>query len=244
MFTQNFTNVGLGKKTYDEGLRQYMLKVYNFMAVALAITGLAAMLTLSLEPVRDLMFTTQYGRYVGHTGFGMLVAFAPVGIAMYFFWGYGSMNLEKAQTLMWVYSILTGMSLSSLGFLYTGESIARTFFITSSLFAAMSIYGYSTKKDLTSMGSLLLMGVIGILIASLVNIFIASAAIHFAVSVVGVIVFTGMVAWDTQRIKHMYYSVGGGEMGQKMALMAAFNLYLNFINLFLYIIRFTGERKE
>ena len=136
------------------------------------------------------------------------------------------------------------MSLSGLGLVYTGESIAKTFFITASVFAGMSIYGYSTKKDLTSFGSFLVMGVMGLVIASLANFFFQSSAVHFALSVMGVLIFTGMVAWDTQRLKSCYYQAGGGTEGQKMAVKGAFILYLDFINLFLYMLRFLGDRKN
>ena len=241
MFSKEYVNVTPGhKKTYDEGLRNYMLKMYNLMAAGLIITGIAASTVLSFEPLFALMFDLAKG---GLTGFGMLISFSPILIALYFFMGYGSLSVEKAQILFWVYSLLTGMSLSSLGLIYTGESIARTFFITASVFGAMSIYGYSTKKDLTSFGSFLVMGVMGIILASLANLFFQSAAIHFAVSILGVLIFTGMIAWDTQRLKSYYYQVGGGEAGQKMAVMGAFTLYLDFINLFLYLLRFVGDRR-
>jgi FtsH-binding integral membrane protein len=238
--TRDYTNVTSSGKTYDEGLRSYMLKMYNLMAAGLVITGLCAMSVLSFEPLAELMF----GARGGLTGFGMLIGFSPVLIAMYFFWGYGSLSLEKAQILFWVYSALTGLSLSGLGLIYTGESIAKTFFITASVFAGMSIYGYSTKKDLTSFGSFLVMGVMGILLASLVNLFMQSPAVHFALSVMGVLIFTGMIAWDTQRLKSYYYQVGGGVEGQKMAVMGAFTLYLDFINLFLHLLRFMGDRRD
>ena len=241
--TKDYINVTSNRKVYDEGLRSYMLKMYNLMAAALILTGLSATAVMTIEPLTELMFNLNSGR-MSLTGFGMLISFSPVLIAMYFFWGYGSLSLEKSQTLFWVYSILTGMSLSGLGLVYTGDSIAKTFFITSSVFAGMSIYGYSTKKDLTSFGSFLVMGVMGIIIASLANLFFQSQAIHFALSVMGVLIFTGMIAWDTQRLKSYYYQVGGGVEGQKMAIMGAFTLYLDFINLFLYMLRFVGERRD
>jgi FtsH-binding integral membrane protein len=245
MFAQNnyFGAAVGGRKIFDEGLRSYMLKIYNLMSMALVLTGLSAFIAINFEPVRDLLFTFDQGR-IGYSGLGTLLSISPIFIGIYFFWGYGTMDAEKSKVLFWVYSILTGISLSILGFLYTGESITKTFFITASLFAAMSIYGHTTKRDLTSFGSLLSMGVIGILIASLVNLFIGSTAVHFAISVVGVLVFTGMVAWDTYKLKQYYIAVGGGEAGQKMAIVGAFSLYLDFINLFLYILRFAGERKE
>lgn len=233
------------QKSYDEGLRAYMLKIYNYMAVALVLTGVAAFATLNIEPVARLMFQiTPQGQIMGNTGLGTIIMLAPVGIALYFFMGFQRMSLSTTQTLFWIYSILTGMSLASLGFIYTGESIAKTFFITASVFGGMSLYGYSTGRDLTSMGSFLIMGLIGLLLASLVNMFFQSPAIQFATSIIGIMIFMGLTAWDTQKLKAMYYSSGGGEFGQKMSIMGAFTLYLDFINLFLYLIRFLGNRRD
>jgi uncharacterized protein len=233
------------RKSYDEGLRSYMLKIYNYMTVALVITGIAALATLYFEPLtRTLFEITPTGQIVGTTMFGMLVMIAPVGIAFYFFMGIGRMQVETAQVLFWVYATLTGMSLSSLGFIYTGESIARTFFVCASVFGAMSLYGYTTQKDLTSMGSFMVMGLFGLIIASLANMFFQSAAMNFAISLIGIVVFMGLIAWDTQKLKGMYYASGGGEFGQKLSIIGAFTLYLDFINLFLYMLRFMGNRRD
>ncbi|MFP3013113.1 MAG: Bax inhibitor-1/YccA family protein [Rickettsia sp.] len=222
-------------KTFDEGLRKYMLKVYNYMALALLLTGVAAVTTISVEPIYNLML---------QTGFGTIIMFAPLGIALYFFMGFGRMNLKTAQILFWVYAGLTGMSLAYLALIYTGASIARTFFICSSVFGAMSLYGYSTSRDLTSMGSFFAMGLIGLIIASLVNLFLKSSALSFATSLIGIVVFMGLIAWDTQKIKSMYYMAGNDEVGQKLSIMAALTLYLDFINLFLYLMRFLGNRRD
>ena len=222
-------------KTFDKGLRKYMLKVYNYMALALLLTGVAAVTTISVEPIYNLMF---------QTGFGTIIMFAPLGIALYFFMGFGQMNLQTAQILFWVYAGLTGMSLAYLALIYTGASIARTFFICSSVFGAMSLYGYSTSRDLTSMGSFFAMGLIGLIIASLVNLFLKSSALSFATSLIGIVIFMGLIAWDTQKIKSMYYMAGNDEVGQKLSIMAAFTLYLDFINLFLYLMRFLGNRRD
>ncbi len=231
-------------KIYDAELRDYMLKVYNYMALALALTGVVAFATVSFEPLTRLMFAVTPNGQIGNTGFGTLVMIAPIGIALYFFMGFGTMRLETAKILFWVYASLTGMALASLGLIYTGESIARTFFICASVFGGMSLYGYSTNKDLTSMGSFFIMGLFGLIIASLANLFLQSSALYFATSILGVGIFMGLIAWDTQKIKSMYFMYGGGEMGQKMSIMAAFTLYLDFINLFLYLIRFLGNRKN
>ncbi|RYE05871.1 MAG: Bax inhibitor-1/YccA family protein [Rickettsiaceae bacterium] len=244
----NYTNTrtfASGQKSFDQGLKSYMLKIYNYMTMALVMTGVAAYATLNFEPISRLMFQVgPNGQFIGATGLSTIISIAPIGIALYFFMGFGKMSLQTTKTLFWVYSILTGMSLSYLGLIYTGESIARTFFITASAFGGMSIYGYTTEKDLTSIGSFLMMGLMGIIIASLANMFFHSAAISFATSLVGVAVFIGLIAWDTQKLKAMYYSSGGGELGQKLSIMGAFTLYLDFINLFLYALRFLGNRRD
>jgi FtsH-binding integral membrane protein len=240
-YTKSFVK---DKGSFDEGLRNYMLKIYNFMAIGLLVTGVFAFSTLNFPPLASLMFNIgPNGEFMGTSGLGMLISFAPLGIAIYFFMGLGRMSVNTAQTLFWVYAAVMGMSLSYLGLVYTGQSLARTFFICASVFGAMSLYGYSTKSDLTSMGSFLIMGLIGLIVVSLVNIFLRSPAIDFATSFIGIAIFMGLTAWDTQKLKTIYYSSGGGEMGQKMAVMGAFTLYLDFINLFLYILRFFGDRK-
>jgi len=229
----------------DEGLRKYLLTIYNYMAGALAITGVSAYITMTFEPLARLLFKfNDFGYVVGPTMIGMLTMIAPIGIAFYFFSGAGRMSVEKSQKILWAYAALTGMSISSLGFIYTGESIARTFFITASVFGVMSIYGYTTKRNLTSMGSFMVMGLFGLIIVSVVNMFLQSSAIYFVTSFLGVIIFMGIIAWNTQKMKATYYAVGGGEMGQRMAVVSAFSAYLDFINLFLYMIRFFGVLRD
>lgn len=240
MFTDSFAG---SRQSFDSGLRQYMLKIYNLMAIALAISGVTAYAFMNVPALTSLIFEVT-PRGIGYTPLGYVVAFAPIGIALYFFMGMGRMSVQTAQSLFWAYAALTGASLSSLGFVYTGASIAKTFFLTASLFGAMSIYGYTTKKDLTSMGSLLMVGLIGIILASIVNIFMMSPAVEFAVSILGIIIFLGLTAYDTQRLKEIYYSAGGGEFAQKMSIVGAFTLYLDFINLFLYLLRFMGDRRN
>ena len=240
-YTKSFVK---DKGSFDEGLRNYMLKIYNFMAMGLVVTGVFAFSTLNFPPLAGLMFNIgPNGEFISTSGLGMLISFAPLGIAIYFFMGLGRMSVSAAQTLFWVYAAVMGMSLSYLGLVYTGQSLARTFFICASVFGAMSLYGYTTKTDLTSMGSFLIMGLIGIIVVSLVNIFLRSPAIDFATSFIGIAIFMGLTAWDTQKLKTIYYNSGGGEMGQKMAVLGAFTLYLDFINLFLYLLRFFGDRK-
>ncbi len=240
-YTKSFTQE---KKGFDEGLRNYMLRIYNFMAMGLLVTGSFAFAALNFPPLTSLIFNLgPNGEFLGSTGLGMIISFAPLGIAIYFFMGLGRMSVNTAQTLFWVYAGVMGLSLSYLGLIYTGQSLARTFFICASVFGAMSLYGYSTKSDLTSMGSFLVMGLIGMIVVSLVNIFLKSPAVEFAMSFIGIAIFMGLTAWDTQKLKIMYYNSGGGEMGQKMAVLGAFTLYLDFINLFLYMLRFFGDRK-
>ncbi len=232
-------------KGFDAGLREYMVKIYMYMSVALLITAFAGFATVSFEPLTQLMFNfAPNGGIVGNSGFGFIVMLSPVILAFYFFANVSKIDVEKSKVLLWVYSALTGMSLSILSFLYTEESIFKTFLICSSTFAGMGIYGYSTKKDLTAMGSFLVMGLMGLIITSLVNLFIQSEAIFFGTSLLGVGIFMGLIAYDTQKLKSIYFATGGGEMGQRMAVYGAFTLYLDFINLFLYLIRFLGVRKN
>lgn len=222
---------------FDEGLRSFMIAAYQYMCMGLGITGFVAFLT-SVSPQLQALL---YG-----TPLMWVVAFAP--LVMAFFIGNSVMNysLGHARLMFGVFAALMGLSIGSIFMVYTGESIARTFFITASMFGVMSIYGYTTKKDLTSVGSFLIMGLIGVLIASLVNIFLASPMIHFVISIVSVIVFVGLTAYDTQMLKNTYYQVGSGnpELAQRVSILGALSLYLDFINLFMALLRFVGERKE
>jgi len=227
----------------DMGLREYMLSVYIYMTMALLVTGISAFVTMNVDPIVRLMFKfSEYGHITGNTLFGILVMFSPIGIAWYFHSKVMQISIEQSNTMLWIYAGLVGMSL--LGFVYTGTSIVRTFLICASMFGGMSIYGYTTKRDLTSMGSFLTMGIVGLFLASLVNLFFFSSAVYFVTSILGIVIFTGLVAWDAQRIKSIYFTVGNGEIGKKMAVVGAFSLYLNFINLFLYLLRFFGVRRD
>jgi FtsH-binding integral membrane protein len=172
-----------------------------------------------------------------------VVALAPLGIVMYMSFGINSMSSSRAQTVFWIFAALMGASLSSIFVVYTGTSISRVFFITAGTFGAMSLYGYTTKKDLTSLGSFLIMGLIGILIASIVNIFLKSSAMYFVISVLGVLIFVGLTAYDTQKIKNMYLESDGNEVMSKKAIMGALTLYLDFINLFIMLLRLFGQRR-
>ena len=172
-----------------------------------------------------------------------VVMLAPLGIVFYLSFGINKMSAAKAQTVFWIFAALMGISLSSIFLMYTGGSIARVFFITSGTFGAMSIYGYTTKRDLTKLGSFLMMGLIGIIIASLVNIFLKSPMMYFVISILGVLIFVGLTAYDTQKIKNMYAVSDTGELMGKKAVMGALTLYLDFINLFIMLLRLFGQRR-
>jgi uncharacterized protein len=217
----------------DVGLRQYMLKVYNYMTGGLALTGLIAYVV-GTDPT---MFRAIYG-----TPVAWLVMFAPFGIVLAYSFGIQRMSAGLAQVLFWAFSALMGLSLSYIFVVYAHASIARVFFITAGTFAAMSLYGYTTRRDLTGMGSFLIMGLFGLIIASLVNLFLASAALEFALSVIGVLIFTGLTAYDTQQIKSMYSELDEAGIATKKAVMGALRLYLDFINLFLMLLRLFGNR--
>jgi uncharacterized protein len=231
--------------SYDMGLRAYMLKIYNYMASALALTGITAVFAANSPALMSTMYKiNESGQMVGMTGFGWLIAFAPLIMAFGMGMGIMRLSMGAAQGLFWAFAVVMGLSLSSIFLAYTGESIARTFFITAGTFGAMSLYGYTTKKDLSGWGSFLIMGVIGLIIASIVNIFMQSSALGFAISAAGVLIFTGLTAYDTQKLKAMYYQLSGtGELMAKMAIMGALNLYMDFINLFISLLRFVGERR-
>ncbi len=226
---------GVASAVYNEGMRAYMLKVYNYMAIALVITGVVAFGTAS-SPV---MLKAIYG-----TPLQWVVALAPLGIVMYLSFRVMKLSMQAAQAWFWAFSVAMGLSLSYIFMLYTGASVARVFFITSGVFGSMSLYGYTTKKDLTGIGSFLIMGLWGVILASLVNIFLKSSGLEFAISLIGVVIFVGLTAYDTQRIKQMYYQVGNdGEMAGKAAIMGALTLYMDFINLMIMLLRFMGNRR-
>ena len=229
---------------FDAGLRGWMLKVYNYMTSALILTGVVAYFASGSQAFLNLMYTQGANGAAGMSIFGWVIMLAPLGMALYLGARLHHMSVSKAQTLFWVYAGVMGLSLSFIFLAYTGESIARTFFITAATFGSMSLVGYTTKRDLTAFGSFLMMGVIGIIIASLVNLFVQSSMMSLIVSVVAVLVFTGLIAYDTQKLKEMYYSVGrSAEVAQKTATMGALTLYLDFINLFVHLLRLIGERR-
>ncbi len=231
----------------DEGLRAYMLKVYNYMATGILLTGIIALLSFKMSVVTDssgsIVSLTSFGNTIFFSGWKWLVMLAPLGIVFYMSFGIKNMSSSKAQTVFWIFASLMGLSLSWILLVYTGQSVARVFFITSATFGTMSIYGYTTKRDLTKLGSFLFMGLIGIIIASLVNIFLKSSMMYFVISILGVLIFVGLTAYDTQKIKNMYSVTDSGELIGKKAVMGALTLYLDFINLFIMLLRLFGQRR-
>ncbi|WP_454852463.1 Bax inhibitor-1/YccA family protein [Rhizobium binxianense] len=225
----------------DQGLRSYMLKVYNLMALGLAITGLAAFLSFQFAFANGEL--TAFGQAIYVSPLKWVVIFAPVALVFFLSFRINSMSVSAAQTTFWAYAALVGLSLSSIFLIYTGQSVVQTFFITAASFGALSLYGYTTKRDLSAIGSFLIMGLFGLIIASLVNIFLASSALQFAISVIGVLVFAGLTAYDTQRIKEMYFEADDVAVAGRKAIMGALTLYLDFINLFMFLLQFLGNRR-
>jgi FtsH-binding integral membrane protein len=225
----------------DEGLRSYMLRVYNYMGVGLVITGLVAYFS-NVAAVSNGQLT-QWGELLYTSPLMWVVALAPLAFVLVLSFGINRLSGSTAQLLFWAFTAIMGLSLSSIFMVYTDASIAKVFFITAATFGAMSLYGYTTKRDLTGIGNFLIMGLIGLIIASVVNIFMQSSMLEFAISAVGVLIFVGLTAYDTQRIKESYDEGHGGEVLQKTAVMGALSLYLDFINLFMMLLRLFGNRE-
>ena len=221
---------------YDLGLRAFMLRVYNYMASGLALTGITAWLAAE----------TGFYAQIAHTPLIYVVMFAPFILVMLLGFRIQKMSFGGAQATFWAYSALMGLSLAGIFLVFTHTSIALTFFITAATFLSMSLYGYTTKSSLAKMGSFMMMGLFGIVIAMVVNMFMHSTGLQFMISIIGVIVFTGLTAWDTQRIKEQYDIVAGsdGQMIGKTAIMGALTLYLDFINLFMMLLQFFGNRRD
>jgi FtsH-binding integral membrane protein len=219
----------------DVGLRQYMLAVYNYMGLGLAITGLVAMVVASSPALWGPIFGTPLK---------WVVMLAPIGFVFFLSARINTMSVSAAQITFWIYAAVMGLSLASIFLVFTGESVARVFFITAGTFGAMSLYGYTTQRDLSQFGSFLIMGLIGVVLASLVNIFLASSALQFAISVIGVVVFVGLTAYDTQRIKEAYYEADASDVMTKKSIMGALTLYLDFINLFVMLMQLMGNQRQ
>src|SRR6195256_5379599 len=238
----------------DAGLRAYMLRIYNYMTIGLAITGLAAlgvyMAAVTSDPSAGAVrigssYLTPFGYAMFVSPLKWVFMLAPLAMVFAISFGINRLKPATAQMLFWVFSALMGISLSSIFLVYTHTSIVRVFFITAATFGALSLYGYTTKRDMSGMASFLFMGLIGIIIASLVNLFLASSMLQFIVSVVGVLVFAGLTAWDTQRLKNDYiygYASQGGDVAERAAISGALSLYLNFINLFTLLLQLLGQR--
>ncbi|GAB1583439.1 Bax inhibitor-1/YccA family protein [Phyllobacterium phragmitis] len=220
---------------FDEGLRQHMLRIYNYMGLGLVVTGIVAFVVASTPALYVPIFSTPLK---------WVVMLAPLAFVLFFSFRIQTMSATAAQGLFWAFCAVMGLSLASVFLVFTGTSIARTFFIAATMFGATSLYGYTTKRDLTQFSSFLMMGLIGVIIAGLVNLFIGSSALQFAISVIGIIVFIGLTAWDTQTIKEQYAENFDAESQQKLAVFGAFSLYLNFVNIFQLLLQFTGQREE
>lgn len=244
----------------DEGLRAYMLRVYNYMAAGVALTGVVAYLIFTYSVTMDPalaanaggrimalsrgMYLTPFGQTIFTTPLLYVLIFAPLAFVFFLSWRVHKMSVGGAQLAFWLFAAVMGASLSSIFLRYTATSITQVFFVTAAAFAALSLYGYTTKKDLSGWGSFLIMGVFGIIIAAIVNIFLQSSALQFAISVIGVLVFAGLTAYDTQRIKDEYYGLAGDAAAlTKGAIMGALSLYLDFINMFTSLLSLFGNRE-
>jgi len=249
-YDRNYAARGFGaaqSAAIDAGLRAYMLRVYNYMAAGVALTGVVAWFTYSAAVV-----TNSTGKIVGLTAFGQAIFGGPLTIVLFlgtlgivFFLSFRISRLQAstALALFMLYAGLLGLMLSSVFLAYTGASITRTFFISAASFGALSLYGYTTQRDLSPVGSFLVMGLFGLILAMVVNIFLKSTGLDFAISAIGVLIFAGLTAWDTQRIKEMYSASDTSEMGTKKAILGAFRLYLDFINLFIMLLQLMGNRR-
>lgn len=229
----------ISAEVYDAGLRSYMLSVYNYMMSGVLLTGLVALGMAATGAVAALVNPMTGGL----SGLGWLVALAPLGFVFFLGFRYQSMSETAVQGLFWAFAAIMGASMSTIFLVYTATSIATTFFATAAAFAGLSLYGYTTKKDLSQLGTFLIMGLVGILVAMLLNMFIQSGPMALVISILGVLIFAGLTAWDTQRIKLSYDYVAGTDMVGKAAIMGALSLYLDFINMFQFLLSFLGSRE-
>jgi uncharacterized protein len=229
----------------DQGLRAFMLAVYNHMALGVALTGLVALgvFMASATEVGGELQLTAFGEAVFASPLKWVAIFAPFAIVLVMSFGAQRLSASTARVLFYAYATLLGVSMASIFLVYTGGSIARVFFVTAASFGALSLYGYTTKRDLSAMGSFMMMGLFGLIIGSLVNLFLASSPLQFALTLGGVVVFAGLTAWDTQKLKLMYSSQASAEETDKLAIYGALDLYLDFINLFMMLLRLLGDRR-
>jgi len=229
---------------FDVGLRAHMVRVYNYMASGLALSGIVAVALFSSPELASMFFQVQAGRVLGLNMLGWIAIFAPLGLLLLMGFRAAQMSVTGVQAIYWAVTALMGISLSLLLFRYTGASVARTFFVTAAAFGALSLYGYTTKRDLSAWGKFLFMGLIGIILAGLVNMFFPSGMMTFIISVAGVLIFSALIAYDTQRIKEQYADAWGTEMAEKVAVFGALSLYLDFVNLFQFLMAFMGQERE
>ena len=227
------TNVGAREAAFDAGLRSYMLSVYNYMASGVLLTGIVAMLFANSGMAAQILSTP----------LRWLVMLAPLAFVMVLSFGINRLSTGTAQALFWAFAVAMGFSLSSIFLVYTGTSIAQTFFATAAAFGGLSLFGYTTKKDLSAFGTFLIMGVVGLLVAMLINIFLQSPVFQLAISGIGVLLFAGLTAYDTQKIKSVYYQVQGTDFVGKSVVMGALTLYLDFVNMFTFLLSFMGDRR-
>ncbi|HYU95987.1 MAG TPA: Bax inhibitor-1/YccA family protein [Sphingomicrobium sp.] len=231
-------SVGVPRAARDAGLRSYMLSVYNYMASGVLLTGIIALL---FAPYAQGVLISASGR--GLSGLGWLITLSPLGFVFAMSFGVNRMRTSTLQLLFWAFAAVMGLSMSTLFIIYTQVSIAQTFFATAAAYAGLSLYGYTTKRDLSGLGTFLIMGVVGLLVAMLINLFLQSGTFALLISAIGVLLFAGLTAYDTQRIKSMYDYVAGTEMQGKAVIMGALSLYLDFINMFQFLLSFMGDRR-
>jgi len=223
-----------GGVAVDAGLRAHMLSVYNYMTSGVLLTGVVALLFAQWEGAPAILFGPGILKY--------LIMFAPLAFVLVLSFGINRLSTGTAQLLYWAFAVVMGVSLSSIFFVYTGSSIALTFFATSASFASLSLYGYTTKRDLSGMGTFLLMGLVGLIVASIMNLFWMNDTFSLVIAAIGVLIFAGLTVYDTQKIKSLYFELAGSDFLGKAAIMGALNLYLDFINMFLFLLRFMGSR--
>ncbi len=221
------------RANYDEGLRSYMLSIYNYMASAVLLTGIVAVVAAFSGFTATIM----------SSGLGIVMAFAPLAFILAMSFGLNKMSYGTLQMVFWAFATVMGLSISWIFLAFTGESIAVTFFATAGAFAGLSLWGYTTKKDISGWGSFLIMGVIGLIIASVINIFLGSEQMAFVISGLGVLIFAGLTAYDTQRLKNDYQYLAGTPMMGKAVIMGATSLYLDFVNMFMFLLQFLGSRE-
>ncbi len=240
--TGTYGTAGAGAEARDAGLRSYMLSVYNYMASGVLLTGIVALLFAKSGAISVLF--TETARGYSPSLLGWVVMLAPLGIVMLMSFGQMRLSTPAMKALYWVYATVMGLSLSTIFLQYTDMSIAQVFFATAAGFAGLSLWGYTTKKDLSGFGTFLIMGLVGLIVASIVNLFLNSGPLSLAISAIGVLLFAGLTAYDTQKIKSMYAYVGGTDMQGKAVVMGALTLYLDFINMFLFLLRLFGSSRD